>query len=176
MEHDEAICSTLAPRFRSLHAAEEYASGLWLGGGLCDWRQNVGTEHRKQLKNARQEHLHIFPVRFRQPRAAGLVLFEREPVNLGCFGQQSALEISHVRLCKILVLADEDDGRNPEFFRFVLLQSVTNDLGLSDVGPGCICKRVATDEDINSCLLQFLASEKLIELRTGSSYGLAGPV
>ena len=61
-------------------------------------------------------------------------------------------------LGQVLVLADEDDGRNPKLLRLVLLQSLANDLRLADVSAGCVGERVASDEDINSGLVEFLAS------------------
>ena len=100
----------MASGLRSLDAAEEHAAGLGLRGGLGDRRKNVRTKDRKQLPDASQEHLHVLAVRFRKPRSASLILFESEPVDLRCFGEKAALEIPHVSLGQILVLAYKDDG------------------------------------------------------------------
>ena len=61
-------------------------------------------------------------------------------------------------LGQVLVFADEDDGRNPKLLGLVLLQSLANDLRLADVSAQCVGKRVAANEDIDSGLVEFLAS------------------
>ena len=61
-------------------------------------------------------------------------------------------------LGQVLVLADKDDGRNPKLFRLVLLHPLANDFRFADVGAGCVGNRVAANEDIDSGLLEFLAS------------------
>ena len=62
-------------------------------------------------------------------------------------------------LREVLVLADEDDGRNPKLFCFMLLESVPNDLCLTDVCARSVCERIAARQDVNACLVQFLASQ-----------------
>ena len=69
-----------------------------------------------------------------------------------------ALEIPHTCLGQVLVLADENDGRDPELLCLVLLESLPNDLRLADVSAGCVGKRVAANEDIDAGLVEFLAS------------------
>ena len=61
-------------------------------------------------------------------------------------------------LGQILVLADENNGRNPKLLRPVLFQSIPNDFRLADVSAGLIGERVAANEDIDSGLVEFLAS------------------
>ena len=61
-------------------------------------------------------------------------------------------------LSEILVLADENDGRNPKLLCLVLLESLANDFRLSDVRAGCVGKRVVANEDIDARLFEFLAS------------------
>ena len=65
-------------------------------------------------------------------------------------------------LGQVLVLADEDDGRNPKLLGLVLLQSIANDLRLADVSAGRVGMRVAANEDIDSGLVEFLTSQKLV--------------
>jgi hypothetical protein len=72
-------------------------------------------------------------------------------------------------LGQVLVLADEDDGRNPELFCLMLLQPIANDLGLADVGAGRVGLRVAANENIDSGLVEFLASEKLVQFGPGGA-------
>ncbi len=67
-----------------------------------------------------------------------------------------------MRLSKVLILADKDDGGDPKLLRLVLLQSLTNDLGLADVSASCIGKRVAPNQDIDTSLFEFLASQKVV--------------
>jgi hypothetical protein len=103
-------------------------------------------------------------------------LFEREPVDLSGFCEESALKISHMSLGQVLVLANEDDGRNPELLCLVLLESLANDLRLTDVGAGCVGKGVTAKEYIDSCLVEFFASQELINFGPGSGDSLSGPV
>jgi hypothetical protein len=55
-------------------------------------------------------------------------------------------------LGQVLVLADEDDGRNPKLLRLVLLQSLANDLRLADVSARCVGKGVAANENVTPAL------------------------
>jgi len=61
-------------------------------------------------------------------------------------------------LGQVLVLADKDDGRNPKLLCLVLLQPLANDLSFAYVGAWCVGNRVAANEDIDSGLVEFLAS------------------
>ena len=63
-----------------------------------------------------------------------------------------ALKIPHMSLGQVLVLADEDDGRNPKLLRLVLLQSLANDLRLADVSARCVGKGVAANENVTPAL------------------------
>jgi hypothetical protein len=105
-----------------------------------------------------------------------LILFERKPVDLSGFGEEATFEIPHMGLGQVLVLADEDDGRNPEFLRLVLLKSITNDLRFADVSARGVCKRIVANEDIDACLVEFLASKKFVQFGAGCCDSLAGPV
>src|ERR1700694_1495406 len=89
-------------------------------------------------------------------RTPSLVLFELEPFDLSSFHEKATLEISHVNLRQVLVLTHKDNGRNPEFFRLVLLQPVPNDLRLSDVRMRCISHGIAANENIHTSLIQLL--------------------
>ena len=66
-----------------------------------------------------------------------------------------------------------EDG---EELRLVLLESIANDLRLADVSARGVGKRVAANEDIDSGLVEFLASEKLVQFGAGRGDSLAGPV
>src|ERR1035437_8815428 len=57
-------------------------------------------------------------------------------------------------LGQVLVLADEDDGRNPKLLRLVLLQSLANDLRLADVSARCVGKGVAANENVDPRLVE----------------------
>jgi hypothetical protein len=157
VEYDEAARCALSSRLGSLNPADEYAAGLSFRGGLSDRCENVGAENGKQLSNSRQKNFHVLAVRFGKLGAASLILFEREPADLSGLGEEAAFKISHMCLSQVLVLADKNDGRDPELLSLVLLESLTNDLRLTDVGAGCIGKRVAANEDINAGLFEFLA-------------------
>ena len=58
----------------------------------------------------------------------------------------------------------------------MLLESLANNLRLADVSAGRVGLRVVTDKYINSGLFEFLASQKLIKLGTGSGDSLSGPI
>jgi len=79
-------------------------------------------------------------------------------------------------LGQVLVLADEDDRRYPEFFCFMLLEPLTNDLCLANVCAGRVGLRVVANEYIYSGLFEFLASQKLIKLGAGSGDSLPRPI
>jgi hypothetical protein len=64
---------------------------------------------------------------------------------MSCFGEEAALEIPHMSLGQILVLTDEDDGRNPKLLCLVLLQSLANDLRFADVCAARVGNRVAAN-------------------------------
>ena len=79
-------------------------------------------------------------------------------------------------LGQVLVLADEDDGRNPELLRLVLLESIANDFRLADVSARGVGQRVAANEDVDSGLVEFLASKEFVQFGAGRGDSLAGPV
>jgi hypothetical protein len=59
-----------------------------------------------------------------------------------------------MRLGEIFVLADKEDGRNPELLRFVLLQPVANDFCLTNVGAGRSRGGVGAREDVAPSLVE----------------------
>jgi hypothetical protein len=77
---------------------------------------------------------------------------------------------------QVLVLANENNGRNPKFLCLVLLDSIADDFSLTDVCARRVGNRVGSDEDIDSSLVEFLSCEKLIKFGAGSRDCLAGPV
>ena len=131
--------------------------GWGFRGGLGDRRKDVRAKDGKELPNASKKHLHVLAVRLGKPRAASLILFERESVDRGGLGKEAALKIPHMSLGQVLVLADEHDGGNPEFLGLVLLEAVANDLRLANVSARCVGKRIGADENVNSGLVEFLA-------------------
>ena len=86
-----------------------------------------------------------------------MILFQCEPVDLSGFGEKPVLEISHMGLGQVLVLADEDDGRYPELLCFMLFESLANDLRFADVSAGCVGLRVVANEYVDSGFVEFLA-------------------
>ena len=58
----------------------------------------------------------------------------------------------------------------------MLLQPIANDLRLADISAGRVGLRVAANENIDSGLIEFLASEKLVQFGPGRGDSLAGPV
>ncbi|MGA3042190.1 MAG: hypothetical protein ABSF54_15515 [Bryobacteraceae bacterium] len=117
----------------SFHATKKSAAGWSLGCRLGDWDEEIGTEYRQKLANVRKENLHILPIGLWKLRSTGLVLIKRKPARLGGLLQELALEISHMSLGEVFVLADEDDSRDPELLGLVLLKAFANNLGLADV-------------------------------------------
>ena len=75
-----------------------------------------------------------------------MILFKRESVDFCGFRKKATLKIPHI-------FADKDDGRNPKFFCFMLLEALADYLRLSDVSAGRICKRIIANEDIDSGLV-----------------------
>ena len=75
-----------------------------------------------------------------------------------CLGEEATLEIPHVGLGQVLVLANKDDSRHPKLFCLVLLQSLTNNFRLADVGARRVRNRIVANEDIDSCVVEFVTS------------------
>ncbi len=69
-----------------------------------------------------------------------------------------------------------NDGRYPELLCFMLLESLANDLRLADVSAGGVGLRVVANKYIDSGLVEFLASQKLIKFGARSSDSLSGPI
>ena len=78
-----------------------------------------------------------------------------------------------VRFGQVLVLTNENDRRNPEFFRLVLLETFADDLRFADIGLRCVGQRIAANKDIYAGLPEFLASEEIIQLGARCGDGLA---
>ena len=79
-------------------------------------------------------------------------------------------------LGQVLILADEDDGRYPELLRLVLFETLSNDLGLADVGAGGISERVVSNEDVDTGSVKLLPGQKLVDLGARSGDSLARPI
>jgi len=58
----------------------------------------------------------------------------------------------------------------------VLLEPLANNFGFSDIRTGRIGQWVATNEDIDARLVEFLAHQEFIKFLTGRSNRLTGPV
>jgi len=129
---------------------------------LSDRCENVRAENGNELPNARKKHFHVLAVGFGKPRAASLILFERESADLSGLGEEAALKKSHMCLGQIFILADENNGRDPKLLCLMLLESLANYLRLADICASCIGNRVAANKDIDSGLFEFLSSEKLV--------------
>ena len=81
-----------------------------------------------------------------------------------------------MRLGEVLVLADEDDGLDPELLAGVGLEPLADHLGLADVGEGRVGCGVAPGEDVDAGLLKLGAGQQIGHLGAGGDDGLAGPV
>jgi hypothetical protein len=99
-------------------------------------------------------------------------LLELESAHLLCFGKEMAFQIPGMSLGEILVFANEDNGRDPKLFRLMLLQSVTDDLRLSDVSAGRVSERIAADQDIDPGFVQFLPIQSLSSSVRGAATAL----
>ena len=78
---------------------------------------------------------------------------------------------SVIRTCptplSVTVPGHKDDGRNPELLCLVLFESITLALRLADISARGVGKSVAANEDIDSGLVEFLASKKLVQFGAG---------
>src|SRR6266511_3254180 len=120
-----------------------------------------------------EKDFHVFTIGLRKLRPASLVLLKREPADLGGLEEKLALQVSHMGLGEILVLTDEDDGGDPEFFTLVLFQAVSNQLCLANVCARRSGERIGAREDVNACLGEFFALKQVLQLGSWGCYGLA---
>src|SRR2546427_8310089 len=160
----------------TLHATKQSPARLLLRQRLGDWDEQIRPENRHELANVRKEDLHVLAIGLWKLRPARLVLLEREPADLGGLEEKPALQVSHVCLSEILVLADKDDRRDPKFFRLVLFQAVTNDLCLANVGTRRSGDGIGTRENVNACLVKLFALKQLVQLCSWRCYCLACPI
>ena len=123
-----------------------------------------------------EENLHIMLIGLRKPRSASLVLIKLEPIVLTGLLQEPALEVSDMRLRKVLILADEHDGRDPKLLGLMLLQAFANYFCLADVGEWHVRTWIRSSEDVNACLFGSYTQKQLVTLCSRRSYRLAGPV
>jgi len=100
--------------FSTFHSTRKSAARLLRRFGLGDWDEKFGSEDRQQLANMGKENLHVVPIGLRKFGSAGLVLIDLEPAYLAGLLQEFALEVSHMGLGEVLVLADEHNGGNPK--------------------------------------------------------------
>lgn len=81
-------------------------------------------------------------------------------------------------LGQVFVFAYEDDNRIPKLERFslVLFQAVSNDFRLPDVRLRIPRVGICAEEKVDTCAIEFLASQQIIKLGSRRSKGLACPI
>lgn len=109
---------------------------------------DVRPENWKELVDLAEEYFHVFPVRLWQTRATDLAIRQDYPPGFRSVVDEATLQIADVSFGKILILADKDDDLNPEVTSLVLFQSVTDNLGFSNVGLGLAGFRINSSEQI----------------------------
>ena len=124
-----------------------------------DGGEEFGAKDRKQLADLFQELFHVVAVSFWQSRAAGRAVVEGEAACRLGFLEQTSLKKSDVRLCQVLILAEERDRGHPEVLGLVDLEPIAEHLRLADVCHRVPRLRVRPREDIDARLSHFLAFE-----------------